>query len=747
MSTVRVIGWVFAALFAAHALLLAIAAVPPLDGLLPVWLDAYLASDNWIPLAVQVLLGIALWLCFGIPRHRRGVSSSLGLVAIVGVASFVLAFASYASCSGDEAPGFSAVNRALSIFLGAVADPFGVVPGCAQDVPLALQAAQLGSLVALGIGVGAALALLFRSQLDRMTVRFAREQTVVIGYTAECEPMLKRIIAESPRQRRVAVLLEESDPVKLPAGTARIALAPASEVPVLPRMLSRSTRVRTVYVLLSDPAQALAWQTVCRDQLEGPKTPIMVVRIDDVWQAEYWRRKLISPDDPWLVDVVSPYEQTARSLVERLIDTEVDKVAVWGDSPLRLAVSAELAQRRREVDALRGRAFAPPVPTLIFVGEDAETAHRQHIALQRRFGNVDDVRSDRRPVDDSVLADIFLESARPALIMTDPPGRRATLASALVAGHPDWLVFAWEDGASGLPTTPVMEQLFPFGVQLGRNAEVDLHVWERVARLVHTLYLADPNAGPGPAHKPWEQLDPFFRESNLRLVTTTLASAVAVGRRWGPSTNSTHDGGHGVSPEQLEIMAQREHEDWSRQYRDAGWKYGSTRRDARRIHDRLLPWSSLDEKARQNSRGSVDSALTLLAALGYRSTEAATSDTSARYRRRGEVTAAVSDAAWTWEPGDGTVMNAEAGDWRVTDDSGREWSVKDGEFRRSYEHLGADRWRRTGVVTARPAAIGETISTLEGPFTVSEPSWVVRAASGVEWAVTEDRFRDTYEAV
>jgi hypothetical protein len=57
-------------------------------------------------------------------------------------------------------------------------------------------------------------------------------------------------------------------------------------------------------------------------------------------------------------------------------------------------------------------------------------------------------------------------------------------------------------------------------------------------------------------------------------------------------------------------------------------------------------------------------------------------------------------------------MQAEAGDWQVTNDAGRSWSVAPGIFVKSYEHVAGDRWRRTGRATARPAVAGEVITHL-----------------------------------
>ncbi len=73
------------------------------------------------------------------------------------------------------------------------------------------------------------------------------------------------------------------------------------------------------------------------------------------------------------------------------------------------------------------------------------------------------------------------------------------------------------------------------------------------------------------------------------------------------------------------------------------------------------------------------------------------------------------------------------------------WSVRDDIFRARYEHVDGDRWRRHGVVAARPARTGEVIDTLEGPVTAAEGDWVVRGEQGEQWPVPADEFARRYE--
>jgi hypothetical protein len=58
-------------------------------------------------------------------------------------------------------------------------------------------------------------------------------------------------------------------------------------------------------------------------------------------------------------------------------------------------------------------------------------------------------------------------------------------------------------------------------------------------------------------------------------------------------------------------------------------------------------------------------------------------------------------------------VNADAGDWEVTDPDGRHWSVRDDIFHSTYEHVNGKRWRRVGssksdlLAKARPSSFGK----------------------------------------
>jgi hypothetical protein len=115
------------------------------------------------------------------------------------------------------------------------------------------------------------------------------------------------------------------------------------------------------------------------------------------------------------------------------------------------------------------------------------------------------------------------------------------------------------------------------------------------------------------------------------------------------------------------------------------------------------------------------------------------------YRRRGEVTAEKRHRSWTWTTSAGEVMHADAGDWAVTGDDGRQWSVAAAVFESTYENVGPARYRRAGMVLARRATQPEVIPTWEGDAVAQPGDWIVQGPRDEQWPVPDGQFRDGYE--
>jgi hypothetical protein len=751
----------------------------------------FTATDSWWGITVVLVAGATFWFAASRLRPVARKRSSVPLLIGLGATTLLLGLLSYLPCNGSQAAFWAPLSWTIALFVGNVEDPFGSVDGCSGSMPLALQLARLTALLALSLGIAGIVGVLFRERIDRMRVRAARSLVVVAGLDDGSTTLLDRLRSETPRRTVVAVFVDDdaSDalrdsvrsrgfPVVVTRATDGRALLP----------LVRSGRRRAVfgvvalYCLRADAARNLrvlrAFQEAGELLTPAATRSHAAIRIDDPWQAEYWRRQSIGSHRQWILDTTSVLENTARAVVQGLLERGTDRVAVLGDSPLAFAVLAEFAQRRRELDASRFDSTTT-IPRVWAAGESAGELVQQHRLRQQRFGNgfgsgessFSPEALEGRP-DWAALDRALGGAVAPAVVVADaamPSG----FASSLAARKPEWAIFAYDPVAHGVPVESLMGLLFSFGPLLEPAAGSALTSWERVARIAHANYVHDDRLtgrrNEGPSGKPWNELSSFYRSSNLRLITTTLASAAVIGRSW---TAEPPGGERAVdmelSDDERRAMAQLEHESWLAHYRRHGWTAGHERSDDRRVHPWLVPWSDLPPEARQRSERTVLDALALLAALGYHAVDAgavgdpdgvttAAGDGASgtavddgewhAFRRTGTVSAVPVAEGFRWQNQNGDTMLAAPGDWRVEDSAGSVWSVADAEFRASHSRVGDSTWKREGIFFARRGRPGERVHTLEGFGSVAPGDWVVRGSSGEVWSVSASQFEAGYEAI
>lgn len=799
--TARWVGIVLsAAACTVLAVLLAIAALRP-DQPLPPPLAEFWDPQSWQIVTLAIVWGGLLAAFILVGRRPRQSARPLAALVLMGAVAVGLGFTAYLPCTGDGVPFWTPLSWGFAVFVGNAGDPFGTTAGCPAEAPLALLVARYLAVATVGLGFVAAASVLFRSQLDVMRVRRSRSRIVLDGPLDVTLPAATRIRDRVGHRTLVVVRADASDP-PTPAHRQQGIVLLRWPDPVDAALRAFSLRrgrvaLTALYLLGPEAGVNLSRFEHLAEHLAAASAPPhdirALVRIDDVWVAEYWRRQNV--DRPgWALDALSVFEATAERLVARWMDDGHDRVAVHGDPDLVLAIAAEVAQRAREREA--SRVAGVPPPQIVIVGTDAATLRRQYQLHQRAFGNVGaEVRAHTCEDVVEEFAAALAGARSPAFMMAPvggPGGRGEVRAAELAAAHPDWAVYACVKEGSTLPSSPVMERLYPFALSFGEARVIDR--WERVARVAHANFLADHGEDPAiPARRPWDEgLPDFYKESNIRLVRTTLASAVAVGRTWGRLPSGADPEDVTPSPEQFDAMVEREHESWRAALVAAGWRPGARRDDVRRTHPMLVPWAALDEDGKAQTRSSVRDALELLRALGYVSRPQGTgagagggvgagvgvgaggrvgagagvgvgagagaadpgngvgagagAPRSGRYRRRGEVTAERVGTPWHWTTQSGSVMEAQAGDWRVSDGE-RTWSVRPAEFAASYQAAGDGRWRRTGIVHAHRAETAERIETLEGTAIAATGDWIVEGAGGERWIVPDEHFTASYEAV
>ncbi|MCV7279810.1 hypothetical protein H7J88_09115 [Mycolicibacterium flavescens] len=730
-------------------------------------------------IAVVVLLLLIVGIGIFRAHGNRETGAPLAVVAGLATISLVLSLASFWRCHDSSHPFFFApLIGAVGVVKGGTGALETEAGACPSPVPVALEIARLSALAAIFLSVIGVAAALFRSRVDRLRVRFARAVTVAVGLDDDSLSMVEAVADTLGRRSTLVVVTSIPDRHCVHAARtrgARVLTADLSHPETLPA-LQLWRRLDRLYLLSADPSTNLRRLTAISSAIpetHGRQRIPLIMRIDDPWQAMAWRAQHFGGTDTrWAADAVGKYEVTARRLLDRIVADRSSRLLVCGSSALTLALCADLAQRRLERDYHAGETEAS-LPQLILVAVNADEYRRDHEHCLRQAGFPPDrLTVEVVAAEPSVATVLDLveggDPATTAVILVDSAALDPTTATRLAARLPATSIWAWDPKAVGSDERAALVgrlRTFRLSMDLPQGQAHD--AWERAARLIHERY-ASAVGHRTAASAPWQDLDEFYRGSNRRQVETTLWIVEAIGgHTWNTFGAESDEVSiaelRGLEPlEQLRrlgfdrdralAMARAEHEDWCRYYRKHGWRHGKVRDDARKIHDKLVDWSVVESEPAllSKSLSSLAASLTAMRELGYRSrpvTDAASNGIPwQRFRRTGTVIAEKRDEPWTWTASSGDSMKASAGDWAVRDpDGGQWWSVRDDIFRSRYEHLGGDRWRRSGFAAARPARDGEVIDTLEGPVTASAGDWVVRGEHDEQWPVPADQFERRYQ--
>lgn len=715
------------------------------------------------------LAGLVAWRSGG---GHRSVGRPIGITVALTVVSAILGFSSYLWCHDDAHPPFiTSLLWAGGVVRGSL-DDRRVAPGialCPAHAPVALDIAKIAALAALFVGIAGLAFALLESRLDRFRLRFDSSITAIVGPDADSDSMVSAIARTREKNSTLAVITTAEDAEhrgELRHGGARVVAVDLGRSEAL-QSLPLWHKVTRLYLLSADPSTNLhRLSSINHCLAAGHKRRPLTVRIDDPWQAEAWRtRQLGGSDSRWVGDAIGKYEVTAHRLLDDIVDdAHVEHLIVCGTTPLTLALCANLVRRRLERN-FYSEASDPPLPTLTIVGDDAEE-YRQNQEIHLAQNGIPSARdwlfaAVERPSASSIASLVRHRlNGNPvgtAVVMTDAAGD-AMLATMLAARLPEVPIYAYARDAPENPSVAaIVGSLRTYRLSMDLPPGHSQDAWERAARLIHDRYVRQLG-GSSPATRPWPRLDEFYRGSNRRQVRNALWMVEQIaGRTWDSSTlpaespvtaPTDHDAPLnrlaelGIDGTAALAMAEAEHQDWCRYYRDAGWRHGPVRDDSRKVHDGLVGWRSIenDPAALNRALTSLASTLSALQELGYRSRPV-----WQQFRRAGTVTAQRHAAPWSWTSASGHTMHAGAGDWEVRGAGDETWSVRDDIFRSSHEQLDGTRWRRTGLVHARKARAGEVVETLEGPLTAQAGDWIVRGSAGESWPVRPGTFSQQYE--
>ncbi|MFI7543449.1 patatin-like phospholipase family protein [Actinoplanes sp. NPDC049599] len=164
---------------------------------------------------------------------------------------------------------------------------------------------------------------------------------------------------------------------------------------------------------------------------------------------------------------------------------------------------------------------------------------------------------------------------------------------------------------------------------------------EALARAFHRVYTSAPDP-QGARHRrdDWDELPEVLKESNRDLARDVGDKARRIGCAVEPGTEGSTE----IQPDEVEILARREHQRWMRHLRRAGWRWADGPADVTvRTSPYLVSWGRLSEAARELDRRMIRSLPQVLGGAGLHLARVGTD--------RAPETAPLSPAAVT-EPAD-----------------------------------------------------------------------------------------------
>lgn len=560
---------------------------------------------------------------------------AIGAAFVAVVALGVIGFREYDGSAGLLDP----LYRSLQLFVlesGAIADPSAISP--------ALQVARFAAPVVAVVFVHQAAASLLRDQLQLLRLRRARGHVVVCGLGAQGLAVAR---ATHEQGRRVAAVErdESGSGVRL-AREAGIPVVVGDATDPVTLRKARVGRASVVVAACREDATNAQIASACREVVTRRREPLeCFVHVFDPRLCAAWRARAI--EDPRRssvrIEYFSAYEAAAQAMLLRhpflTDDATVAEahVLVVGLGRLGERVVVEAA-RTWEAAGASGRF---PVSVV-----DREADERLE-SLRARFPELDaccdlvalqaDVGSGVFERGDLLRRDGDAPFSAAYVCLDD---EQLALHSALVldrhVGDPTCPVVVRlrsEASAGALlgerPGAGPHDRIHAFGL-VERSADPDLlflGTTERIARALHDVYVAGMEAngwayGPvrdderriSPSLAPWGELDEELRRANRDQAAGVGEKLDAVGCGLsdvrGPASDLLVFG-----PDEVELLAEMEHERWERDLRRRGWTLGAWDREAR-TSPYLIPWSELDEDARDRDRRFVEGLPGLLAGLG-----------------------------------------------------------------------------------------------------------------------------------
>ncbi|MGH3270540.1 MAG: RyR domain-containing protein [Trebonia sp.] len=143
---------------------------------------------------------------------------------------------------------------------------------------------------------------------------------------------------------------------------------------------------------------------------------------------------------------------------------------------------------------------------------------------------------------------------------------------------------------------------------------------EQLARSIHEAYVAHAKErgeteAVNPSMASWNKLSEDLRQSNLAQAADIGVKMEAIGAAVVPESEGVPQ--FSFTGQEIELLAQMEHERWMRERISQGWKYGDIRDPEHKVHPDLRDWSYLSDLAKQKDRDAISKLPGILHDAGF----------------------------------------------------------------------------------------------------------------------------------
>jgi len=567
-------------------------------------------------------LSVRLRRAFDLAREYWLVAAALLAVAAVVLALWDLP-------SGDD--GWERFNDTIGLFF--LEPPHGDEPSTRLEIARLLAAAAVILLTAKGIGI------LFRDRIDALRARTSRSHVIVCGLGRRGTRLVQafrdggnRVVAIEHDARRSAITYARERGALVVTGAV-------TDAAVLER--AGIARARCLVAVGSDDATNIELATKVLDlaradpRMAARPLPRTVIQVDDEELARTLAdlpSRVAGSDS---LEFVNLFKRGAWPLLDHPVPLDSEH----GAAPHLLVVGLgrigeELVVSSGLLWSKLSGSSAPPL-RLTVVDRDATERIAQ---LRLRYPRLSDsglTAVDLEPETAAFRRADYLEGDLPqtvtrVYVCLDDPVQALSCGLLLLRE-------TFERRPPVVVSVPSEEESAGRFLMPGRAFEVGLHLFglieqtctaellletpvETVARLQHRDHLRDRSLARTPHTtaymRPWEELTEEQREDNRAWARSVPAKLAVVGAElrelvdWDRPLFEFTD-------EEVERLAELEHERWAGWRLEQGWRYGPTRDDDDRVHPDLVPWTELTEESRNHDRTQIRSLPRQLARAGY----------------------------------------------------------------------------------------------------------------------------------